>query len=393
MSSFSRTLSLFAFFGIIVTTLFLFFVSSGLTATERVGRYHKKLVRGGGAGQIERGGVRRGSKTGGGSGDGSANSVEQHGISPGSFINGVPAVRTSTSVSTSTPAPDSGQAAAQPGTHTRGSTPASTSSSSLHPPIVFFIVTGSPFHESRALYLKETWGTMACPECLVFVSDEATPSLPAYKVTEPQDDPSAGFTMKGWGDSIPKFEFGFDIAVAAAERAREAGSDVKWYYMAGDDTFVDVPKLSKFLEMRDHNDKLFIAECCTNGQGHTCEYNVDSNGDDVDFYSSCGGGGWIFSQGLLDDMVRLGKELGKTPGQLIHETHAPFGHYEHVIKGRTTQESDLGYAIKKLWGVDLTPSKLFNSGAPHEDRRCAEKRLQTRAICRGLLRGTSANES
>ncbi|GMH78681.1 hypothetical protein TL16_g07901 [Triparma laevis f. inornata] len=351
MSSFSRTLSLFAFFGIIVTTLFLFFVSSGLTATERVGRYHKKLVRGGGAGQIERGGVRRGSKTGGGSGDGSANSVEQHGISPGSFINGVPAVRTSTSVSTSTPAPDSGQAAAQPGTHTRGSTPASTSSSSLHPPIVFFIVTGSPFHESRALYLKETWGTMACPECLVFVSDEATPSLPAYKVTEPQDDPSAGFTMKGWGDSIPKFEFGFDIAVAAAERAREAGSDVKWYYMAGDDTFVDVPKLSKFL------------------------------------------GGWIFSQGLLDDMVRLGKELGKTPGQLIHETHAPFGHYEHVIKGRTTQESDLGYAIKKLWGVDLTPSKLFNSGAPHDDRRCAEKRLQTRAICRGLLRGTSANES
>ena len=37
------------------------------------------------------------------------------------------------------------------------------------------------------------------------------------------------------------------MAVAAAERAREAGSDVKWYYMAGDDTFVDVPKLSKFL--------------------------------------------------------------------------------------------------------------------------------------------------
>ena len=65
-------------------------------------------------------------------------------------------------------------------------------------------------------------------------------------------------------------------------------------------------------------------------------------------------------------MVKLGLETGKTPGQLIHDTHAPFDAYEHVIDGRITQESDLGYAIKKLYGVDLTPTPFLNSGAPHE---------------------------
>ena len=66
---------------------------------------------------------------------------------------------------------------------------------------------------------------MACPECLVFVSDERDEALQAFKVTE--SDPKnrkIGFTMKGWGESIPKFEFGFDVAIEAAERGERVGT-------------------------------------------------------------------------------------------------------------------------------------------------------------------------
>ena len=137
--------------------------------------------------------------------------------------------------------------------------------------------------------------------------------------------------------------------------------------MAGDDTFVDIPQMIRFLDGYDSNEKHFIAECCTNGQSSTCEYNTPFDASsDIQFYSSCGGGGWIFSQGLIDAMISFSNNANKSPGTLIHETRAPFNTYQHVIEGRITQESDLGYAIKKLFGTDLTPKSYLNSGAPHE---------------------------
>lgn len=193
-------------------------------------------------------------------------------------------------------------------------------------PILFLIVTGSAFHRSRAEAVKQTWGKLACPEYLVFVSDENDEALPAFKVTEA--DPTnkdKGFTMKGWGESIPKFEFGFDVAIQAAEKARAKGRGIKWYYMAGDDTFVDIPQMIRFLDGYDSNEKHFIAECCTNGQSSTCEYNTPFDASsDIQFYSSCGGGGWIFSQGLIDAMISFSNNANKSPGTLIHETRAPF---------------------------------------------------------------------
>ena len=74
----------------------------------------------------------------------------------------------------------------------------------------------------------------------------------------------------------------------------------------------------------------------------------------------------MFSQGLIDSMIAVSKEAEKSPGTLIHETHAPFNTYKYVVEDRITQESDLGYAIKKLFGTDLTSTEYLNSGAPHE---------------------------
>ena len=135
----------------------------------------------------------------------------------------------------------------------------------------------------------------------MFVSDSDTADLPAVSVaqavlTDAQNDVMAdGFSGLGNQASIVKFELGFDVAVSQAAKVREAGGNVEWYYMAGDDTFVDVPRMGEMVRHLDASEAVFMAQCCTNGV-NVCEYNVSENGDDVEFYSTCGGGGWL---GLL----------------------------------------------------------------------------------------------
>jgi len=53
--------------------------------------------------------------------------------------------------------------------------------------------------------------------------------------------------------------------------------------------------------------------------------------------------------------------------------------YKFVASDAMTQEADLSYTMKKLFGVDLTPNPHFNSGAPHgfvvgeEKSKCRNK--------------------
>ncbi|CAF3344027.1 unnamed protein product [Rotaria sp. Silwood1] len=146
--------------------------------------------------------------------------------------------------------------------------------------IVFIIYTGAPFYQTRALATRDTWLSRVTHK--YFFSSTPYPSLPITVIQ------GAG---ENYMSNMKKLYEGMKIAY------QEHNQTAKFYFLAGCDTFVNVPHLLKRLDEYNHTKALVIGG---HPFGHTCYKKKNQTISGVTYPS--GGAGFFLSAALMEMM-------------------------------------------------------------------------------------------
>jgi hypothetical protein len=143
--------------------------------------------------------------------------------------------------------------------------------------IIFIIYTGAAFYHNRATAVRDTWLSRVTHK--YFFSGTPYRSLPVTVIE------NAG---ENYLSNIKKLYLGMQIAY------REHNQTGKFYFLAGCDTFVNVPHLLKRLELYDYQNASIIG-------GYPYEYKcyIKRNETDYKILYPSGGAGYFFSAELM----------------------------------------------------------------------------------------------
>ena len=146
--------------------------------------------------------------------------------------------------------------------------------------IVFLIYTGAPFYHGRATATRDTWLSRVTHK--YFFSSTPYSSLPVTVIE------GAG---ENYLSNMKKLYIGLQIAF------REHNQTAKFYYLAGCDTFINVPHLVKRLNNFDYTQPLVIGGYPF---GHKCYVKKNETSYSISYPS--GGAGFFLSARLLEMM-------------------------------------------------------------------------------------------
>ncbi|CAF3921493.1 unnamed protein product [Rotaria sp. Silwood2] len=146
--------------------------------------------------------------------------------------------------------------------------------------IVFIIYTGATFYQTRALATRDTWLSRVTHK--YFFSSTPYPSLPVTVIE------GAG---ENYLSNMKKLYEGLKIAY------KEHNQTAKFYFLAGCDTFVNVPHLLKRLDEFNHTKALVIGG---HPFGHHCFRKKNQIMVGVQYPS--GGAGFFLSAALMEMM-------------------------------------------------------------------------------------------
>ncbi|CAF3300320.1 unnamed protein product, partial [Rotaria sp. Silwood2] len=146
--------------------------------------------------------------------------------------------------------------------------------------IVFIIYTGAPFYQTRALATRDTWLSRVTHK--YFFSSTPYPSLPVTVIE------GAG---ENYMSNMKKLYKGLKIAY------KEHNQTAKFYFLAGCDTFVNVPHLLKRLDEFNHTKALVIGGHPFN---YPCFRKKTQTIEGVQYPS--GGAGFFLSATLMEMM-------------------------------------------------------------------------------------------
>ncbi|CAF1488938.1 unnamed protein product, partial [Rotaria sordida] len=146
--------------------------------------------------------------------------------------------------------------------------------------IVFIIYTGASFYQNRAIATRDTWLSRVTHK--YFFSSTPYPSLPVTVIE------GAG---ENYVSNMKKLYQGMKIAY------QEHNQTAKFYFLAGCDTFVNVPHLLKRLDHFNHTKPLVIGGYPF---GHSCFKKKNQTIAGVTYPS--GGAGFFLSSALMEMM-------------------------------------------------------------------------------------------
>lgn len=143
--------------------------------------------------------------------------------------------------------------------------------------IVFIIYTGASFYQSRATAIRDTWLSRVTHK--YFFSSTPYQWLPVTVIE------GAG---ENYVSNMKKIYEGMQIAY------REHNQTAKFYFLAGCDTFINVPHLLKRLDNFDYKKPYTIGG---HPFGHTCYRKKNQTSGSVSYPS--GGAGFFLSAGMM----------------------------------------------------------------------------------------------
>lgn len=146
--------------------------------------------------------------------------------------------------------------------------------------IVFLIYTGAKFYHTRATSIRDTWLSRVTHK--YYFSSTPYPSLPVTVIE------GAG---ESYESNMKKLYQGMQIAYQEHNRTG------KFYFLAGCDTFVNVPHLLKRLDSFDHTKPLVIGGYPF---GHICVKDKNRTVGSIRYPS--GGAGFFLSAGMMEMM-------------------------------------------------------------------------------------------
>lgn len=146
--------------------------------------------------------------------------------------------------------------------------------------VVFIIYTGAGFYHTRATATRDTWLSRVTHK--YFFSSTAYPTLPVTVIE------GAG---ENYVSNMQKLYKGMQIAY------REHNQTAKFYYLAGCDTFINVPHILKRLENFDYQKPYVIGGYPF---GHPCYKKKNITLAGITYPS--GGAGFFLSAGLMEMM-------------------------------------------------------------------------------------------
>lgn len=176
--------------------------------------------------------------------------------------------------------------------------------------LVVAVKTCEKFHETRLKIVKETWGGQVSK--MMYMSDKEDPSIPTIYAGTPNTD--SGHCEK------------LMLILAKVHARMQEDHDVRWAFVADDDTLLSVPRLLGMLGCFNASEEIFL--------GERYGYGV-STGSGYDYITL--GGGMVMSRAGLerlmgsggckcgskdapDDMV-LGICMDKLKLRLTHSSH------------------------------------------------------------------------
>lgn len=159
--------------------------------------------------------------------------------------------------------------------------------------ILFIVITGQAYHESRLRTLLDTWGRWIPKSNFLLISDKADSSLGTVE---------APGTSHGYEASQTKW---YHAVLSAAEKLRRNPA-IEWVCVADDDTFLFVPNLLRLLATLDKSKRAYYGEACSL---------TECSGPCV-----CGGGGWVAPAHFFLEMATAFAGYGSWPPPCCNAT-------------------------------------------------------------------------
>jgi len=146
--------------------------------------------------------------------------------------------------------------------------------------IIFIIYTGAAFYHNRATSIRDTWLSRVTHK--YFFSSTPYPALPVTVIEGAGED---------YISNLKKLYYGMQIAY------REHNKTAKFYFLAGCDTFVNIPHLLKRLEKFDYQEPLIIG-----GYAYTHKCYIKRNETENKISYPSGGAGFFLSAPMMELM-------------------------------------------------------------------------------------------
>ncbi|CAF3636707.1 unnamed protein product [Rotaria sp. Silwood1] len=147
--------------------------------------------------------------------------------------------------------------------------------------IIFIIYTSASFYHTRATAVRDTWLSRVTHK--YFFSQTPYPSLPVTVIE------GVGET---YSSNIKKIYYGMQIAY------KNHNKTAKFYFLAGCDTFVNVPHLLKHLESFNYKQPIIIGGYPNK---HVCYVKRNATNDIISYPS--GGAGFLLSSHTMNLMI------------------------------------------------------------------------------------------